>query len=197
VTTYHHIVPNRARKLCTIYCDSKAALQRIFDLSYNGFGTTWRCRANYDLEAAIKACLRQLHMQISWEWVKGHTRRRKQPSEFTSAEILNDHADVLATEARDVKFKPQSPHWPEQQISIGGPRGRISGRIDHEIRYCCTAADLLSYWQQRFSWSAAQVNFIDLEGTRAASKMMRAEMARVLEQHRRRCAPRWQDVLRS
>jgi hypothetical protein len=40
VTTYHHIVPCRARKLCTMYCDSKAALQRISDLSYDGFGTT-------------------------------------------------------------------------------------------------------------------------------------------------------------
>ena len=123
-------------------------------------------------------------MQISWEWVKGHARRQKKPSEFTWAEKLIDHADVLATEARDVKFKPQLPHWPEQQISINGPRGRINGRIDHEIRYCCTAADLLSYWQQRFSWSASQVNSIDLEGTRAASKKMRAEMARRIQKLR-------------
>ena len=82
-TTYHHIVPGRDKKLCTIYCDSKAALQRVSDLSYDGFGTTWRCGANYDLEAAIKACLGQLNMQISWVWVKGHARRRKKPSEFT------------------------------------------------------------------------------------------------------------------
>jgi ribonuclease HI len=184
VTTYHHIVPGRARKLCTMYCDSKAALHRISDLSYDGFGTTWRCQANYDLEAAIKACLRQLNMQICWEWVKGHARRRKKPTEFTWAESLNDHADILATAARDVTVKSASPHWPEQQISFDGPRGRISGRINHEIRYCCTATDLLSYWQQRFNWSVSQVNSIDLEGTRAASTKMRVDIARRIQKLR-------------
>jgi ribonuclease HI len=184
VTTYHHIVPSHAKTLCTVYCDSKAALQRISDLSYTGFGTTWRCRANYDLEAAIKACLQRLNMRISWEWVKGHARRRKQPSEFTWAETLNDHADLLATTAREVRSRLDSPHWPEQLISIEGPRGRISGRLDHEIRYCCTATYLLLYWQQRFHWSTTQVNTIDLEGTRASSKKTHADMAQRIQKLR-------------
>ena len=184
VTTYHHLVPNQTRKKCTIYCDSKAALQRISDLSYAGFGTTWRCRANYDLEAAIKGCLRDSFMQFTWVWVKGHARRRKQPLDFTWEESLNDDADILATEAREVRSTPDSPHWPEQQISIEGPRGRISGRLDHEIRYCCTATDLLSYWQQRFQWSKTQVNSIDLDGTRAASKKLRPDTARRIQKLR-------------
>jgi ribonuclease HI len=184
VTMYHHLVPNQAKKECTLHCDSKAALQRISDLSYVGFGTTWRCRANYDLEAAIKACLRRSHTQVTWTWVKGHASRRKQRSEFTWAETLNDCADHLATEAREVRTKPESSHWPEQQISIEGPRGRISGRLDHEIRYCCTATDLLSYWQQRFHWTKTQAHSIDLEGTRAASKKLRPDMARRIQKLR-------------
>jgi ribonuclease HI len=184
VTTYHHLVPNQARKKCTIYCDSKAALQRISDLSYAGFGTTWRCRANYDLEAAIKGCLRDLFMQFTGVWVKGHARRRKKPLDFTWEESLNDYADILATEAREVRSTPDSSHWPEQQISIEGPRGRISGRLDHEIRYCCTATDILSYWQQRFHWSKTQVNSIELDGTRAASKKLRPEMAQRIQRLR-------------
>ena len=184
VTKYYHIVPNQDKMLCTIYCDSKAALQRISDLSYVGFGTTWRCRANYDLEAAIQNSLHISNHQFSLVWVKGHASRRKKQSDFTWAETLNESADKLATEAREVRSKPESSHWPEQQISIDGPRGRISGRIDHEIRYCCTATDLLSYWQQRFHWTRTQVNSVDLEGTRAASKKLRPDMARRIQKLR-------------
>ena len=127
VTTYHHLVPPQRGKMCTVYCDSLAALQRISKLSHDSFGTTWRCRANYDLEAAIKARIHSSRMQFSWIWVKGHARRRKKPSEFTWAETLNDHANRLATAARDVVFRPDKSHWPDQEISIEGPRGRICG----------------------------------------------------------------------
>jgi ribonuclease HI/exonuclease III len=184
VSKYHHLVPNQARKQCTIYCDSKAALQRISDLSYAGFGTTWRCRANYDLEAAIKGCLQDSAMLFSWTWVKGHARRRKPVSEFTWAETLNDYADVLATSAREIRSVPTATHWPEQIISIEGPRGRITGRLDREIRYCCTATDLLSYWQQRYHWSAKQVTSIDILGTRSASKKLRPDSARRIQKLR-------------
>ena len=177
VTTYYHLVPPQTGVLCTMHCDSTAALHRISDLKYEGFGTTWRCRANYDLEAAIKACLQASSMSFSWIWVKGHARRRKKPADFTWAETLNDHADDLATEARATRHRYDSSHWPEQQVSIDGPRGRICGRIDHEIRYCCTATDLMSYWQQRFHWTTAQVNSIDILGTQAASRKVRSEMA--------------------
>jgi hypothetical protein len=105
-------------------------------------------------------------------------------SDFTWEESLNDYADILATEAREVRSTPDSSHWPEQQISIEGQRGRISGRIDHEICYCCTSTDLLSYWHQRFQWSKTQVNSIDLDGTRAASKKLRPEMARRIQKLR-------------
>jgi hypothetical protein len=148
VTTYHHLVPAQTGTNCTVYWDSKAALQRISDLSYVGLGTTWQCRANYDLEAAIKACLQCLRMQLSWKWGEGHASRRKKPSQFTWAETHNDHADKLATAAREVQSNPESSHWPEQNICIEGPRGRISGWcLDQKIWYCCTATYLL-YWKQ-------------------------------------------------
>ena len=38
---------------CTFFCNSKAGLQHIYDLEYDRFGTTWCCRANYGMEAAI------------------------------------------------------------------------------------------------------------------------------------------------
>ena len=116
--------------------------------------------------------------------VKGHASRRKKVAEFTWAETLNDHADRLATNARELRSKPGSPHWPEQPISIEGPRGRISGSLDKEFTYCCTATDLLSYWQQRFHWSKAQVNSIDLLGTQLASKKIQPDMARQIQRLR-------------
>jgi hypothetical protein len=116
--------------------------------------------------------------------VKGHASRRKKASEFTWAETLNDNADKLATAARAVQSKPAALHWPEQHISIDGPRDRISGRLNHEIRYCCTEPDLLSYWQQRFLWTKAQVKSIDLVETRATSRKTRPEMAHRIQKLR-------------
>jgi hypothetical protein len=109
---------------------------------------------------------------------------KKKRLEFTWAETLNDCADNQATEARETRSTPELSHWPEQQISIEGPRGRISGRLDHEIRYSCTSTDLLSYCQQCFHWTKTQVQSVDLEGTRAASKKVRPDMARRIQKLR-------------
>ena len=184
VSKYYHLVLSQQGLLCTFYCDSKAALQRIQDLSYAEFGTTWRCRANYDLEAAIRKSLQDPHLRVHWEWVRGHAIRRKKRQDFTWAEILNDHADKLATSARTNKSTLDFLHWPEQDISLVGPRGRICGRLDREIRYCCTATDLVSYWQQRFGWTAQQAQSIDILGTAAASKSVRPDSARRIQKLR-------------
>ena len=161
-----------------MYCDSKSALQRISDLFYDGFGTTWRCRANYDLESAIRASLHGQHSTFSWIWIKGHAARRKKRQDFSWAETLNDCADGLATEAGNARQSPDTAHWPDQQVSIDGPYGRMSGQLDKSIRYCCTSRDLFSYWQQRYGWTITQLLSIDIEGTRGASSSLRPEMAR-------------------
>ena len=78
--------PQSRQIKCTLHCDSKAALQRAKDLGHNGFGTTWRCRANYDLEAAIRKCITDGFFTVDWKWVKGHASRRKERLAFTCAE---------------------------------------------------------------------------------------------------------------
>ena len=78
----------------------------------------------------------------------------------------------------------QNEAFADQDISIVGPRGRICGRLASEIRYCCTAPDLFSYWQQRFGWTATQVQSIDIQGTAAASKGMRPDSARRIQKLR-------------
>ena len=71
-------------------------------------------------------------------------------------------------------------HWPEQQISVDGPRGRITGRLANEIRYCCTAPDMETYWQSRYNWTAAQTQLLDISGTMsAASKLRPATHSRI------------------
>ena len=180
VIKYHHIMLPQQGTRSTLYYDSKAALQRIRDLLFPEFGTTWRCRANYDLEAAIRQLLQQPGIHVTWEWVRGHASRRKKRQHFTYAEHLNDKADHLATTARNDRITPDITHWPEQEISIEGPRGRICGRLAKEIRYCCTATDLISYWQQRFGWTALQAGSIDILGTAVASKRIRPDTARRL-----------------
>ena len=161
VMAYFQVVVPQNGITCTVHCDSRAALQRVQNISYSGFGTTWQCRANYDLEAAIKFCLGDLPVKIHWEWVRGHASRRKQPHDFTWPEELNEAADAMATEARLQSATPDKSHWPEQQVSVIGKTGRIQGNLSHEIRYCCTAADLQSYWKDRYNWTTAQLNLVD------------------------------------
>ena len=76
VMAYFHVVVPQNGITCTVHCDSRAALQRVQNISYSGFGATWQCQANYDLEAAIKFCLGDLPVKIHWEWVRGHASRR-------------------------------------------------------------------------------------------------------------------------
>lgn len=147
-----------------ICCDSKAALHRIEDSHCEGFGTTWRCRAHCDLEAAIRCCRQRLSLsRLDWHWVGGHASRRKARSEFAWPEVLNDQADVLATQAH--ALEPESvdgDHWPEQEISVIGLRGRICSRLARELRHCCTAPDMFSCWSARCSWTPEQLRSVDL-----------------------------------
>jgi hypothetical protein len=96
---YYAITPAKTAS-CRIYCDSKAALAWVGDKHHDDFGTTRRCRLHYDLEVAIRTCLLQLPITISWHWVKGHASARKCPDELTFPEILNETVDELATKAR-------------------------------------------------------------------------------------------------
>jgi ribonuclease HI len=182
VVEYHAILPNK-NVSCRIHCDSKGALARVVDKYYDGFGTTGRCRTHYDLEVAIRTCLLKLPIPITWHWVKGHASRRKEdPDDFTFPELLNETADELATQARQLPklSKTDDAHWPEQTVSIIGPRGRMCGRVESELRYCCTAPDLLSYWSTKFQWTSSQVASVDLLGTKKALALLpSAEQRRV------------------
>ena len=130
VVEYHAIRPSKDAS-CRIYCDSKAALARVDDKYYDGFGTTGRCRSNYDLEVAIRTCLLQLPIPIKWHWVKGHASSRKDPDDLTFPEVLNETADDLATAARQLPNLTQmdDDHWPEQTVSIIG-RANVRPRSD-------------------------------------------------------------------
>lgn len=81
--TYFGIEDTQQNLQCTFVCDSKTAHKCVAQLDYSGFGTTWRCRANYDLEVAIKDCIEQKFVSVRWQWVRGHASRRKQPYDFT------------------------------------------------------------------------------------------------------------------
>jgi hypothetical protein len=120
VTEYFHMVPPQGGYTATVYCNSKAALKRVQDLEFDGFGTTWQCRANYNMEAAIRSCIQQQPgSRIKWTWVKGHARQRKHLENFTAAEQLNKAVDAMATSARC------NPTLARHTISIG-----LNNRLD-------------------------------------------------------------------
>lgn len=169
---------------CVVHCDSRAALQRVGSFEYEGFGTSWRCRANYDLEVAIKVCLQTLPLKVQWKWVRGHASRREKVENFTWPEILNSHADDMATAARDTTYLPCNKHWPEQAVSVIGPQGRITGHLSKALRYCCTSRDLFSYWQERYTWTTAQVATIDFLATKSIANKLSAASTRRIQKLR-------------
>jgi hypothetical protein len=163
VVQFYHIVPPK-NLFCHIHCDNKGALSRVGNKFYDGFCTTWRCCMHYDLEVAIRTCLLPLHISVSWQWVQGHALSSKQPHELSFPEILNEEADDLATAARQVPILTQQDddHWPEQTVSIIGPRRRICGHLADELRCCCTASDL--------AWQDAVVD-LHVEGLKHLSRL--------------------------
>jgi hypothetical protein len=57
---------------------------------------------------------------------------------------LHETADEL-NPSTSLKISADGRDWPEQTVSIIGPRGRMCGRLASELRYRCTARDLFSY----------------------------------------------------
>jgi len=168
IVQYYCVVLPRESSL-TLYCDSKAALAGITQ-DHRRFGTSRRCRKHYDLLSAITFCTLNLNMPITWQWVKGHASKRKEPHEFTWAETLNEAADHLATAARDSPHLSDDDtyHWPEQQVSVRGSLGQLRGELAKEMRYCCTYRDLETYYQSRYEWSDATFAYVDVDATKGA-----------------------------
>jgi hypothetical protein len=91
-----------------------------------------------------------------------YAAQRKKPGELSWPEHLNEFADDLATAAYNLPAtKLDSDHWPEQAISVIGPRGRMCGRLQEELRFCCTAPSLLAYWTERFEWTDNTHSLLD------------------------------------
>ena len=55
--------------------------------------------------------------------------------------------------------------------------GRVSSRLAHEIRFCCTAPGLELYWQQRYERSKHTARLVDNLGTIGASRGMPMDKA--------------------
>ena len=171
-------VPPTQKLGCTLYCDSQAALARIKDLQYKRFGTTWRCRENYDIEAAISQCLDNMAVKMKFCWVRGHAlQRQKHGSSLSWDEILNEAADALATRARNIPIDATNPIWPEQQVWLANNDGVINGRLDQDLRYHCTAPDVLAYWGKKFAWSNSVVTSIEMDGTSRSLKKLPVPVA--------------------
>jgi hypothetical protein len=79
-------------------------------------------------------------------------------------------AALLQKQARKAPILTQQDddQRPEQTVSIIGPCGRICDCLAAELRYYCTASDLISYWRIRFQWSESQVALVDLLGIQKA-----------------------------
>jgi hypothetical protein len=108
--------------------------------------------------------------------VRGRASRRKERDEFTFPEVLNETAD-----------ERQSPNS-RRRMMITGPNKRLvlSVLVDTcgELRYCCTASDLISYWGDRFHWSESQVALVDLLGTQKAIEKMSSDAQRRVQKLR-------------
>ena len=117
-----------------------------------------------------------MKLTLKFCWVRGlAARRQKEGTVLAWDETLNEAADSLATSAQHIPSDHscfcRSP-WPEQQVSIASVDGEINGRLDLELRYHCTASDVLSYWCKRFGWSEQIMSTVEIEGTARALKRL-------------------------
>ena len=155
----------------TLHCDSTAAIKRVKDSECNYYGTSWRCRENYDVEAAIHSCLQLLPVAINVKWIRGHAlRRKKEWHKLTWPETLNELADAEATKAREITGFPFEQHWPEQQVSVQCTEGTIIGKLSGAIRDYCTAPGIISFWKKKYKWSNAASNSLDLVGLKSVTQ---------------------------
>jgi hypothetical protein len=98
-----------------------------------------------------------------------------------------DKLDVLVfcpctrTSSRPVDVGIQDNHPSAPTL---GPRGRVCGRLASELRYCCTAGNLLSYWRRRFHWSPSQVALLDTIGTQKALSKLSPDAKRRIKKLR-------------
>jgi hypothetical protein len=60
----------------------------------------------------------------------------------------------------------------------------MCGRLLHELRYCCTMPDLLSYWKTRYLWNQQQMELLDLTGTKTAISKLRGAKAKLIQKLR-------------
>ena len=168
-------IPPTTKLSCTIWCDSKAALARIQNLRYKRFGTTWRCRANYDIEAAIGSCIDRMSIELKFCWVRGHASNRLTAGQSLSwEETLNEESDRLATAARYLPINQTHEAWPEQRVCLFNMDGEMNGHLDHDLCYLCTASDLLNFLCDKYGWLDSIGARIELEGTARALKRLPA-----------------------
>jgi hypothetical protein len=104
---------------------------------------------------------------------------------------MTNTTKTLATLARQspVCTPQDNNHRPEQTVRIIGPRGRMCGRLASELRYCCTASDLRSFWCSRFHWSSSQIALLDPVGTQKALSKLSPDAKRRIQKLRCGCLP--------
>jgi hypothetical protein len=136
-------------------CDSKAALANV-EKSTSRDHPPWYQPNNDDLLSQVKSMAKQLGRPIQPIWIKGHQVSASGTQSQNNKNIdRNNRADELATWYRDHATLPQTkemtPHSSEERISISINCKRLVSQVD-----------LRGYLQQRFTWSDATWNTIDL-----------------------------------
>ena len=144
--------------------------KRVKNSELDYYGTSWRCRENYDVEAAIRKCLNSLPFKVRIAWIRGHAlRRKKEWHKLTWPETLNELADAEATKARDIEPTKLQHYWPEQLVSVKGADGNVTGKLPKAIRELCTAPGIMSFWQNKYKWTNRTTTCIDLVGIKSVT----------------------------
>lgn len=109
------------------------------------------------------------------QWVKGHQDSIKSYSALPRVAQMNIDADFLATRYR-LRGKLQSSenidHFPAQKISIAINGRRLTSQYDECIRYHINGYYLKQYMQQKWGWTEATWNDVDLDNFRRHYKSL-------------------------
>jgi hypothetical protein len=114
-------------------------------------------------------------------WVRGHADDRKEFDDLDWNEYLNVAADHLATLGRYRAHPAVDRHWPEQEVSVVGKRGRCLGRLGNELRFESTIDDLISKYCEKYNWTVDDYELLDDEGFQRAMSGLKGGARRRLQ----------------
>lgn len=149
------------------YCDSKSAVGCAGEL-ISGRGLRQHWASEYDVFSEVQlvvAQLRRLHVDVAYNWVKGHQDKEKEEEEMDRETLLNIYCNVRAGMFQahpPMGLEPQgcSPWYPADKASLMVGGVWVTRNVHVRLVEAHGKKALLKYTQGRTGWSNATLGLV-------------------------------------